>query len=129
MKKMILNTRKKLLFSFLAAIIGFTIIPQSFANDGVKGVFNNVDTINTATALIQQSKYKEATDMLNTIKDENFFFLKNLHLGDIAFKQERFEDALTLYKLAQINSKDKVMYEYMAKKIAYVETVKIPEKH
>lgn len=129
MKKMILNTRKKLLFSCFAAIIGFTIIPKSFADAGVKGVFNNVDTINTATALIQQSKYKEATDLLNTIKDENFFFLKNLHLGDIAFKQERFEDALTLYKLAQINSKDKVMYEYMAKKIAYVETVKIPEKH
>lgn len=54
--------------------------------------------------------------------------MKNLHLGDIAFKQERFDDALTLYKLAQINSKDKIMYEYMAKKIAYVETVKIPEK-
>jgi hypothetical protein len=50
-----------------------------------------------------------------------------LHLGDIAFKQERYDDALTLYKLAQINSKDKIMYEYMAKKIAYVETVKLPK--
>lgn len=126
---MILNNRKTLLFSCLAIIIGFTVIPKIFADDGVTGVFNNVDTINTATVLIQQSKYKEATELLNGVKDENFFFLKNLHLGDIAFKQERFDDALTLYKLAQINSKDKIMYEYMAKKIAYVETVKIPKAH
>jgi hypothetical protein len=65
--------------------------------------------------------------LLNSVSDENFFFVKNLHLGDIAFKQERYDDALTLYKLAQINSKDKIMYEYMAKKIAYVETVKLPK--
>lgn len=127
MKKMILNNRKLAIFSLFAIIVGFTVIPKAFADDGVKSVFNNVDVINNATILIQQSKYEEATDLLNSVKDENFFFVKNLHLGDIAFKQERYEDALTLYKLAQINSKDKIMYEYMAKKIAYVETVKLPK--
>lgn len=127
MKKMILNNRKLALFSLFAIIVGFTVIPKTFADDGVKNVFNNVDVINNATILIQQSKYKEATELLNSVSDENFFFIKNLHLGDIAFKQERYDDALTLYKLAQINSKDKIMYEYMAKKIAYVETVKLPK--
>lgn len=127
MIKMILNNKKLVIFSLFAMIIGFTVIPKSFADDGVKSVFNNVEVINNATVLIQSAKYKEATDLLNSVKDENFFFVKNLHLGDIAFKQERFDDALTLYKLAQINSKDKIMYEYMAKKIAYVETVKLPK--
>lgn len=127
MKKMILNNRKLAIFSLFAIIVGFTVIPKTFADDGVKNVFNNVDVINNATILIQQSKYKEATELLNSVLDENFFFIKNLHLGDIAFKQERYDDALTLYKLAQINSKDKIMYEYMAKKIAYVETVKLPK--
>lgn len=127
MKKMILNNRKLAIFSLFAIIVGFTVIPKTFADDGVKNVFNNVDVINNATILIQQSKYKEATELLNSVSDENFFFIKNLHLGDIAFKQERYDDALTLYKLAQINSKDKIMYEYMAKKIAYVETVKLPK--
>lgn len=127
MKKMILNNRKLAIFSLFAIIVGFTVIPKTFADDGVKNVFNNVDVINNATILIQQSKYKEATELLNSVSDENFFFVKNLHLGDIAFKQERYDDALTLYKLAQINSKDKIMYEYMAKKIAYVETVKLPK--
>lgn len=124
---MILNNRKLAIFSLFAIIVGFTVIPKTFADDGVKNVFNNVDVINNATILIQQSKYKEATELLNSVSDENFFFIKNLHLGDIAFKQERYDDALTLYKLAQINSKDKIMYEYMAKKIAYVETVKLPK--
>lgn len=127
MKKMILNNRKLALFSLFAIIVGFTVIPKTFADEGVKSVFNNVQVINNATILIQQSKYKEATDLLNSLKDENFFFVKNLHLGDIAFKQERYDDALTLYKLAQINSKDKIMYEYMGKKIAYVKTVKLPK--
>lgn len=127
MIKMILNNKKLVIFSLFAMIIGFTVIPKSFADDGVKSVFNNVEVINNATVLIQSAKYKEATDLLNSVKDESFFFVKNLHLGDIAFKQERFDDALTLYKLAQINSKDKIMYEYMAKKIAYVETVKLPK--
>ena len=127
MIKMILNNKKLVIFSLFAMIIGFTVIPKSFADDGVKSVFNNVEVINNATVLIQSAKYKEATDLLNSVKDENFFFVKNLHLGDIAFKQERFDDSLTLYKLAQINSKDKIMYEYMAKKIAYVETVKLPK--
>ena len=105
MIKMILNNKKLVIFSLFAMIIGFTVIPKSFADDGVKSVFNNVEVINNATVLIQSAKYKEATDLLNSVKDENFFFVKNLHLGDIAFKQERFDDSLTLYKLAQINSK------------------------
>lgn len=127
MKKTILNNRKIILFSLFATIVGFTVIPKSFADDDVKKVFNNVEILNAASSLIQETKYKEATELLNSITDENFFFMKNLDLGDIAFKQERYDDALTLYKLAQVNSKDKVMYEYMAKKIAYVQTVKIPE--
>jgi hypothetical protein len=127
MKKMILENRKKIVFSLFSAIMIFTIVPKTFAADGVGGVFKNVETIDQATHLIQDKKYEEATQLLNTIKDENFFYIKNLHLGDIAFKEGHYDDAITFYNLAQINSKDKVMYEYMGKKIAYVETVKIPQ--
>lgn len=125
MKKTILNNRKLFIYSLFAAIVGFTVVPKTFAGDDVKNVFDNVQVINDATAFIQNGKYKEASELLNGIKDESFFFVKNLHLGDIAFKQEHYQDALTFYKLAQINSKDKIMYEYMAKKIAYIQTVKL----
>lgn len=36
MKKMILNNRKLALFSLFVIILGFTVIPKTFADDGVK---------------------------------------------------------------------------------------------
>jgi len=112
-------------------IIGITLMAlfltsgKIFAKESdAKQLFNNIEQISIATKMIEDKKYKEATDILNSIQDVNFYYTKNQHLGDIAYLNKNYDEALSFYSLAQFHAKDKVMHDYMSKKMAYIVTVK-----
>lgn len=116
--------------SFIGLIGGSLLIllvsgPQIFAQESdAKEIFGNVEKISEATKMIEDKKYPEAVNVLNSITDTDFYYLKNQHLGDIAYLNGKFDEAISFYNLAQFHSKDKIMNDYMTKKIAYIVTVK-----
>lgn len=116
--------------SFIGLVGGSLLIllvsgPQIFAQESdAKEIFGNVEKISEATKMIEDKKYPEAVNVLNSITDTDFYYLKNQHLGDIAYLNGKFDEAISFYNLAQFHSKDKIMNDYMTKKIAYIVTVK-----
>ena len=40
-------------------------------------------------------------------------------------RDNKYEEALSFYNIAQVHAKDKIMYEYMAKKMDYIKTTKL----
>lgn len=116
--------------SFIGLIGGSLLIllmsgPQIFAQESdAKEIFGNVEKISEATKMIEDKKYPEAVNVLNSITDTDFYYLKNQHLGDIAYLNGKYDEAISFYNLAQFHSKDKIMNDYMTKKIAYIMTVK-----
>lgn len=116
--------------SFIGLIGGSLLIllmsgPQIFAQESdAKEIFGNVEKISEATKMIEDKKYPEAVNLLNSITDTDFYYLKNQHLGDIAYLNGKYDEAISFYNLSQFHSKDKIMNDYMTKKIAYIMTVK-----
>lgn len=111
----------------LMLVFGLTVSNLSFAdNKEAIGVYSELESMNNATKLIEEKKYDEAKNILENIKNKDFEFLKNQHLGDISLLQEKYDEALAYYKIAQINAKDKIMFEFVQKKIQYLESVKVP---
>ena len=41
------------------------------------------------------------------------------------FLTGKYEEALSFYNIAQVHAKDKIMYEYMSKKMDYIKTTKL----
>lgn len=88
-----------------------------------KEIFETIEKINLATNKIESKEYEDAEKILTSIKYEDFSYIKNQHLGDIAYLQNNYEDALAYYVIAQLKAKDKVMYDYVTKKIDYINTM------
>lgn len=124
MKKRIFNVRNSFLLG--AFVVSMIVVGSNsiFAESTEKNPMKVLEDINIATKMIQDKKYDEAKTILEKIDDVDFYYLKNQHLGDIAFLKKNYDESLSFYNLAQFHSKDKVMHDYMSKKMAYIITVK-----
>lgn len=125
MKKIIFNMRNTMVIG--AVVVGaFFAINSTLMAEQVqhKNPMQTIENISVATKMIQVKKYADATKVLNSIDDVDFYYLKNQHLGDIAYLNKKYDEALSFYNIAQFHAKDKVMHDYMSKKMAYIVTVK-----
>jgi len=115
---------KKTLYLLCSAIL---ILNSNFAVSSEKTskeIYETIEKINLATDKIENKEYEEAEQILKKIKYEDFSYVKNQHLGDIAYLKNNYEDALAYYVIAQLKAKDKIMYDYVTKKIDYINTMK-----
>lgn len=127
MKNTIFNNKKIIIVTVLLLTLIFTLSLSSniiAKQDKMSETIETVQNIDIATNMIQDKKYDEAIKVLNRIDDVDFYYLKNQHLGDIAFLNRKYDEAVSFYNIAQFHSKDKVMHDYMSKKMAYIITVK-----
>ncbi len=122
MKNTIFNNKKLkiIMISFMLSL-GFSY--NAFA-EKKENPLVTIQNIDIATKMIQDKKYDEAKKILEKIDDVDFYYLKNQHLGDIAFINKKYDEAVSFYNIAQFHAKDKVMHDYMSKKMAYIITVK-----
>jgi predicted negative regulator of RcsB-dependent stress response len=124
MKKTLLNNTRIIIISLsvLLSLSSFYIFAQNSQNNET---LKNIEILNISSKMIEDKKFEEAKNKLSEIKDVDFYFLKNQQLGDIAFLNGKYEEALSFYNIAQIHAKDKIMFEYMNKKMDYIKTLKI----
>ncbi len=124
MKKTLLNNTRIIIISLsiLLSLSSFYIFAQNSENNET---LKNIEILNISSKMIEDKKFEEAKNKLSEIKDVDFYFLKNQQLGDIAFLNGKYEEALSFYNIAQIHAKDKIMFEYMNKKMDYIKTLKI----
>jgi predicted negative regulator of RcsB-dependent stress response len=125
MKKIIFNMRNTIIVGVIAVGAFFAINSTLMAEQSHhKNPMQTIEDISTATKMIQDKKYVDAKKLLDSIDDVDFYYLKNQHLGDIAYLNKKYDEALSFYNIAQLHAKDKVMNDYMSKKMAYIVTVK-----
>ncbi len=124
MRKTLLNNTRIIIISIsiLLSLSSFYIFAQNSENNDT---LKNIEILNVSSKMIEDKKFEEAKNKLSEIKDVDFYFLKNQQLGDIAFLNGKYEEALSFYNIAQIHAKDKIMFEYMNKKMDYIKTLKI----
>lgn len=124
MKKTLLNNTRIIIISLsiLLSLSSFYIFAQNSENNET---LKNIEILNISSKMIEDKKFEEAKNKLSEIKDVDFYFLKNQQLGDIAFLNGKYEESLSFYNIAQIHAKDKIMFEYMNKKMDYIKTLKI----
>lgn len=114
----------------LVMIVSFIVLVLLFINFENSKVENSellgeIEKIGEATNLIEKNKYVEAIDTLNEIKSVDLYYLKNQHLGDVEYIKGNYEGAISFYNIAQIHAKDKIMYDYISKRVSYIKTVKL----
>lgn len=107
----------------LLLLVAMTVGLNSYA-DSPKDLSTDLDKISQATQMIQNKQYNEAKKSLESVSSKDLEFVKNMHLGDIAYLEGQNKEAVAYYKIAQMNSKDQIMSEFMQKKIDYVITTK-----
>lgn len=123
MLKNILNNKKIIMITiaiFLLCVAAFIKADQE-----QDSILSNIENISISSKMIEDKKYEEAIKILYKVENVDFYFLKNQQLGDIAFLTGKYEEALSFYNIAQVHAKDKIMYEYMAKKMDYIKTTKL----
>lgn len=124
MTKNINKIKHKIVIIGAVLLIGFSIFIKAGSTTDSSSL-EDIKNLSISAKLIQNGKYTEATEIINKIDNIDFNYLKNQQYGDIAFINGNYELALSLYSIAQIHSKDKIMYEYMNKKMEYIKTMKI----
>lgn len=123
MLKKILNNKKIIVINIAILLLsGAAFIKAEQQQDSI---LSNIENINISSKMIEDKKYEEAVKILYRVENVDFYFLKNQQLGDIAFLTGKYEEALSFYNIAQVHAKDKIMYEYMSKKMDYIKTTKL----
>lgn len=123
MLKKILNNKKIIVINMAILLLsGAAFIKAEQKQDSI---LSNIENINISSKMIEDKKYEEAVKILYRVENVDFYFLKNQQLGDIAFLTGKYEEALSFYNIAQVHAKDKIMYEYMSKKMDYIKTTKL----
>lgn len=123
MLKKILNNKKIIVINI--AILLLSVAAFIKAEQQQDSILSNIENINISSKMIEDKKYEEAVKILYRVENVDFYFLKNQQLGDIAFLTGKYEEALSFYNIAQVHAKDKIMYEYMSKKMDYIKTTKL----
>jgi predicted negative regulator of RcsB-dependent stress response len=123
MLKNILNNKKIICVAMAAALLSLTAFIH--ADQEPDNILFNIENINISSKMIEDKKYEEAIEILHKVENVDFYYLKNQQLGDISFLTGKYEEALSFYNIAQVHSKDKIMYEYMSKKMDYIKTTKL----
>lgn len=121
-----INKNIKILVMIVSFIV-LVLLFVNFENSKVKNseLLSEIEKIGEATDLIEKNKYVEAIDTLNEIKSVDLYYLKNQHLGDVEYIKGNYEGAISFYNIAQIHAKDKIMYDYISKRVSYIKTVKL----
>lgn len=123
MLKKILNNKKIIMITMAILLLCVTAFIK--ADQEQDSILSNIENISISSKMIEDKKYEEAVKILYKVENVDFYFLKNQQLGDIAFLTGKYEEALSFYNIAQVHAKDKIMYEYMAKKMDYIKTTKL----
>lgn len=123
MLKKILNNKKIIMITMAILLLCVTAFIK--ADQEQDSILSNIENISISSKMIEDKKYDEAVKILYKVENVDFYFLKNQQLGDIAFLTGKYEEALSFYNIAQVHAKDKIMYEYMAKKMDYIKTTKL----
>lgn len=110
-----------IVINFFCIFLGFSNISKAEE----KNILMEIEKISTAADLIDTKKYDEATKVLNEIKSVDLYYLKNQYLGDISYLNKNYEIAISFYNIAQIHAKDKIMYDYISKRVSYIKTAKL----
>lgn len=115
------------IYALIGTFLIIVLFYFNFNNIEVENDFllKEVESISEASNLIEKSNYLEAIKILNNIESVDLYYLKNQYLGDIAYIKKDYENSISFYNLAQIHAKDQIMYDYIKKRVSYIETVKL----